>query len=72
MAPVPHFCRRRQRLVEKFVRAVIEHNDVQTAQIEGLIRGAGFSLEREIADALDRRDRAKYAILAHEEAHGCG
>lgn len=63
---------RRQRLVEKFVKAVVEHHKLQTLQVESLIQGAGFLYEVEIGELKESRDRAKYAILAHEEHHGCG
>ncbi|MCU1237738.1 MAG: hypothetical protein JWP63_5705 [Candidatus Solibacter sp.] len=71
MAPAPKFCRKRQRLVEQFLIAVKEHNELQNAQVEGLIAGKGFSLKWEIADARERRDRAKHTILAHQQSHGC-
>jgi hypothetical protein len=51
--------------------AVQEQNNLPNDQIKALINGEGFTLEREIADARERRDRAKYAILAHDESHGC-
>ena len=71
MAPAPQFCPERQRLLEQFMAAVQEQTDLQNTQIKALINGEGFNLEREIADARERRDQAKYAILAHDESHGC-
>jgi len=72
MAPCPIFCPRRQRLIEKFLKAVSEHHRLQTLQLESLVKGEGFRThERQIAEARERRDRAKYAILAHEDSHGC-
>ncbi len=71
MASVPRFCLRKQRLIEKFVKAVQEHGRLRAAQIEALTLGDRFSFERELADAKKRLDRAKYAILEHSGFHGC-
>ena len=71
MAAAPQFCTQRQQLLEQFVIAVQEQIDLQNARLKAFIHGEGFPFEREIADARKRRDQAKYAVLAHEESHGC-
>jgi hypothetical protein len=71
MATSPPLCAERQRLLKEFMIAVQEQNNLQTDQIKALIDGEGFNLEREIADARERRDQAKYAVMEHEESHGC-
>ena len=54
------------------MKAVTEHHRLQTLQLESLVKGEGFLIyEGQIAEARERRDRAKYAILAHEDSHGC-
>ena len=71
MVSVPRFCLRRQRLMEKFVKAVQDHGRLRAAQIDALVLGDRFSFERELADAKKRRDRAKYAFLEHAGFHEC-
>jgi hypothetical protein len=71
MAHAPRFCPQRQHLLEQFVIAAQEQIDLQNAQLNAFIHGEGFPLEPEIADARERRDQTKYAVLAHEELHGC-
>ena len=71
MATVLQVCTERQRLLEQFIVAVQEQNNLQNDQMKALIDGEGFTLEMQIAAARERRDQAKYAILAHDESHGC-
>jgi hypothetical protein len=55
----------------RFTAAVQECNRLQTEQIKGLLRGEGFLLETEIAQAMERRERTKYAAMEHQLRHGC-
>ena len=71
MTPGPDFCPLKQRLIAAFTSAVSDYNLLQAAQIDALLKGQGFAHEEDLAWARDRRDRAKYAILAHQDTHGC-
>jgi len=44
---------------------------MQSAQMCSLVRGDGFRFEKEIQEAEQAREDAKYAILVHEQEHGC-
>jgi hypothetical protein len=57
--------------MDEFMSAVSEYHRMQSAQTESLLKGDGFAFEEEIAKATTRRENAKYAILAHQQGHGC-
>ena len=57
--------------MQAFTSAVAEYHRMQSAQVAALTRGDGFLFEIEIAHARDQRDLAKYAILEHQQEHGC-
>jgi hypothetical protein len=67
----PLLCVERERLRIAFVAAVSEFNRIQSAQVAALANGELFPFEDEIATALQQRDNAKYALIAHQEKHGC-
>jgi hypothetical protein len=64
-------CLQKEKLLKEFARAVSEYNRMHTAQLAAVLNGEDFPFEQEIALANERREQAKYAILAHREAHGC-
>ena len=45
---------------------------MQSAQVAAVLKGADFPFEAELAAAASRRENAKYAILVHQQEHGCG
>jgi len=51
--------------------AVSEYNRMNTAQVAAMKNGDGPMFTEHIAAAGLRMDRAKYAILKHQEEHGC-
>lgn len=59
------------RLLDEFARAVSEYNRMNTAQVVAVMKGEGRGFQEQIADAARRKDEAKYAILEHEQKHGC-
>src|ERR1051325_6637115 len=67
----PVLCMERERLRIAFVAAVSELNRIQTEQVAALSNGELFPFEEGIATALQRRENAKYALIAHQEQHGC-
>ena len=71
VAPALHACIEKFRLMQDYARAVSEHNRMQSAQVAAVLRGEDFPFEEEIGQASDRRENAKYAILAHRQHHGC-
>jgi hypothetical protein len=44
---------------------------MQSAQLAAVRKGKDFPYEAELAEALRRKENAKYAILAYREQHGC-
>jgi len=63
-------CIEKQRLLREFISAVSYYHKIQSAQIESLIQGDSFDFEPEIAEAAERREQAKYAVIAHQQEHG--
>jgi hypothetical protein len=70
-APVPIACIERHRLLLAFAHAVSEYNRMNSAQALAVMRGDGFRFTEQSAEARARMEELKYAIIAHEEAHGC-
>jgi hypothetical protein len=64
-------CVEKRRLLQAFTEAVAECNRLQSAQVSGLLQGDGFDLESDIAKAAQGRELAKYAVIAHQQEHGC-
>jgi hypothetical protein len=72
VAPGSHFaCIEKRRLLKTFADAVSEYNRIQSAQVAAVMNGDGFQFQDELAVAEARRENAKYAVLLHEEEHGC-
>jgi len=70
-SPTPIHCIEKQRLLEDYTAAVSEFNRMHSAQLAAVRKGEDFPFEEQIARAAERRENAKYAILAHQEKHGC-
>jgi hypothetical protein len=70
-APVPAACIEKRRLLRAFAAAVSDYNRMHSAQLAAVLRGEDFQFQEEIARAAEEKDRAKYAVMAHREAHGC-
>jgi hypothetical protein len=70
-APAPVPCSEKRGLIMRFTAAVRECNRLQTEQIKAVLRGEGFLLEAQIAQAMERRERTKYAVMEHQLRHGC-
>ena len=71
MVPEPKVCNEKEQLLEKFLAAVSEQFELQSAQRTALLNGQGFVFEDELRVTLDRRENAKSAVIAHCEKHGC-
>jgi hypothetical protein len=73
MTPSPNRtrCIEKERLMSEYAAAVSECNRMHSAQIAAVKRGEDFPFEEQIAKAAERRENAKYAILAHQQEHGC-
>jgi hypothetical protein len=73
LAPQISFCEESRRLLEAFGEAVKElrllHEEQFLAVVEGDTDSHRFDLL--IHMAIERKHQAKYAYLAHTEAHGC-
>ena len=55
----------------RFTAAVEECNRLQMEQIKALVHDGGFFLETAIAQAMERPERTKYAVIEHQQQHGC-
>jgi hypothetical protein len=69
--PCQFVCIEKKRLQDAFAWAVSEYNRMNTAQALALMRGEGFRFNEQIAETAQRKDEAKYAVLKHEQDHGC-
>jgi len=67
--PAP--CAEKWRLMMAFTKAVSELNRIQSAQVAAALRGDGFQFAEEWARAEQAKLSAKYAVLAHQQEHGC-
>jgi len=70
-SPAPTLCVRKEELFLAYAKTVADHHRMQSAQLAAVMRGEDFPFEVEIAEAASRRENAKYAILAHQQEHGC-
>jgi hypothetical protein len=73
--PIPEigFCEEKNRLQGDFLRAIHELNAILAEQTGAVIQGdPDFSrFDLLIHMAQEKKDRAKYAWIAHVESHGC-
>ena len=70
-APSAVLCLEKLKLIKAFEWSVSEYNRMNTAQIAAVRNGEGFLFGEQVAEAGRAKERAKYAILKHEEEHGC-
>ena len=67
------FCAQKARLLDEFLEAIHELTSIQSMQTQAVIDGdadfARFDLLLHLAQ--ERKDEAKYAWIAHVEAHHC-
>ena len=64
-------CSERQRLIKEFEQAVAEFNQISSVQLAALRNGEGLTLSEHLAATGLRMDRMRYAIISHDEEHGC-
>jgi len=64
-------CITKYRLLQEFARAVSEVNRIHSAQLAALLNDDGFLFQEELHEALELKENVKYALLAHEQEHGC-
>jgi hypothetical protein len=64
-------CLEKVKLIKAYEWCVSEYNRMNSAQVAALRNGDGFIFSEQIAEAGLLRERAKYAIIKHEEEHGC-
>ena len=64
-------CMEKRRPIKDFERAVSDYNRMNTAQALAVRNGEDFPFQDEIAKAAERKELAKYAIIAHQQEHGC-
>jgi|KBSSwiStaDraftv2_1062776.scaffolds.fasta_scaffold2121143_2 hypothetical protein len=71
-APAPIYCIELRRLKAAYTWAVSEYLRLQSAQLASILNGDSVTFQKELHGAEMRKNEAKYAVLAHREAHGCG
>jgi hypothetical protein len=54
-----------------FAHAVSEYNRMNSAQALAVMRGDGFLFTEHVTETRKRMEDLKYAVIVHEEAHGC-
>lgn len=75
--PTIGFCEEKNRLLGEFLRAIRELMELQSQQTQAVIdaaaEGSGDFTRFDILlhAAQEKKDRAKYAWIAHVENHGC-
>jgi hypothetical protein len=67
----PLHCIEKERLMRDYTSAVAEWTRMHSAQVAALQRGNDVLFREQIAQAAERMENAKYAIIAHQEQHGC-
>jgi hypothetical protein len=67
------FCEEKYRLLDEFLEAVHELSALQSEQTRSVIRGEPDFLRFDLPlhFAQEKKERAKYAWIAHVEDHGC-
>jgi hypothetical protein len=71
-SPNPVSCIVKQRLFDSYIAAVAEVHRISSAQILALRNGEGLPFDVQLAKALEWRENAEFAMIAHSEQHGCG
>jgi hypothetical protein len=64
-------CLEKRRLLQEFVVSASTLNRIENAQVVAALSGDGFQFQAELEQALAHKQKAKYAVLAHQENHGC-
>jgi hypothetical protein len=64
-------CLEKRRLLHEFVASASSLNRIENAQVVAALSGDGFQFEVELEQAVTRKQKAKYTVLAHQEEHGC-
>jgi len=67
----PIWCIKKERLMREFAKAVSDYHRMNSAQLAAVLNGQDFPFEAQIAEAGERVQEMKYAILAHRQEHGC-
>ena len=67
------FCEERQQLIEAFVEASRELVELQSQQTQNVISGDPDCVRFDdlLHMAREKKDQAKYALIAHRETHRC-
>jgi hypothetical protein len=64
-------CSERERLLRAFAMATLDYNKLYAARVAVLALGEDAPPIDQLAEAETQRDNAKYALLLHQEEHGC-
>jgi len=67
----PILCIEKQRLLKEYTSAVSDWARMHSAHVAALKGGEKDVFDEQLSAASDRVDNAKYAVIAHQEMHGC-
>ena len=70
-SPAPFLCREKERLFAAYGKVAAECIRLHCARTEAVLQGEEFGLLDELAAAEIARENAKYAIIVHQQVHGC-
>jgi hypothetical protein len=70
-SPSLSMCSERERLLRAFAEAMLEYNKWYAARVATLALGEDAPPIDQLTEAETQRDNAKYALLLHQEEHGC-
>lgn len=58
-------------VVTSLYQRVSDMNRIHSAQVAAVLKGEGLLFQEEFAAAFERKEAAKYAVVAHRQQHGC-
>ncbi len=70
-ASAPFICIEKERLFRAYGAASLDYSRLSSARVAALANGEEPPSIDELSAAELRKDNAKYAILVHQEGHGC-
>ena len=71
MTSEPAYCFEKNRLLEEFQKAISEYLHAVSLRAQAKLRGKQSFFEARLRTALQGKDAAEEAIMAHQKLHGC-
>ena len=70
-SPAVKFCIEREKFLEAYTTAALRYNGLHSERIFAVINGLESPTADELIEAEIQKDKAKFALLTHQEKHGC-